>query len=595
MVMFMAAGNATDDAEAKGRAVSCKGTKVAVTVGKKTTCQPIAKAIPRPRAIDPRLAFIEEAVKRAPAKGKKARKSGFRPNKRAQKKILKALPKALALLDRKAKGRAASSGLDPGPAIASSCAANGPAEGVGSVAGIGVAAAGTNGGQMTVPAGGQTYRVRYASCGGQGSLYVPECPNADGSVSASSGVQKFEVTEETLEGDRVVSRRNTNIDSQVKTTGRVASDAKLDWIVVDASEEVFIVATGGVVQRGRTEREVRVDMRSGLYDPSQTKVKITPDATVKDGEESFASEAEEAIKAYRVGENGGTFLRDDGWATFNRKRGGYCAEPVFNPDSNTIKLKKGDKKQIGLYAKARADGGRASGARWTLLNPSNADFTPGTSQDVSPTIQYAVFKSPQGSQVKVTVKFTSTAGVGEKTWTQAIEPSNGSQRLSGEFGGEYKYSVIGGLTEQTWHGTMTLEGSPRDGFELVSGSITVEASGADASQLSGCQQEAEFTEDVLGAGLFVTTSKGGEVPVEPPYEYLLNMFTASHALIIHRVSCDQTSKEEGFEGTEYPISPHYELFVEGHVSADGIDFSGTENRSGGGTTDVQYWSLHGTE
>ena len=103
LVLVMAAGSAPADAGANGKAVSCTGTKVAVTVGKKTTCQALAKAIPKPQAIDPRLALIEEAVKRRPAKGKKARKSGFRPNKREQKKILKVLPKALALLDRKAK------------------------------------------------------------------------------------------------------------------------------------------------------------------------------------------------------------------------------------------------------------------------------------------------------------------------------------------------------------------------------------------------------------------------------------------------------------------------------------------------------------
>ena len=60
-----------------------------------------------------------------------------------------------------------------------------------------------------------------------------------------------------------MSRRNTNIDSQVKTTGKVAFDAKLDWITFDASQQFYIVASGGIVQRGRTEREVRVDMRSG--------------------------------------------------------------------------------------------------------------------------------------------------------------------------------------------------------------------------------------------------------------------------------------------------------------------------------------------
>ena len=340
--------------------------------------------------------------------------------------------------------------------------------------------------------------------------------------------------------------------------------------------------------RGGVTRKVRDQMPAGAYDPSQASARFFGDPIAPDsGADSFASTAAAAITSYRTAEAR--------WSTFN-PGGPYCAEPVFNPDSNTIKLKKGDKKQIGLYAKARADGGRATGARWTLSNPLNADFTPGTSQDASPTIQYAVIKSPQGSQVKVTVKFTSTAGVGEKTWTQPIEPSNGIHHLSGEFGGEYKYPVTGGLTEQTWHGTIALDGDLSTGiFELVSGSITVEASGADASQLSGCQQEAEFTEDLLGAGLFVTTQEPGKVPEEPPYEYLLNAITPSHSLTIRRVACDEYSKEKGLEGTEYPITPRYELFVEGQVSADGIDFSGTVDKSAGSTTDVQYWNLHGTE
>ncbi len=591
----MVAGNATDDAEAKGRAVSCKGTKVAVTVGKKRSCQPFAKLFPRPQGTDIRLAYLQQALKFDPAtalRGKKRRRartlqSGFgAAGKRAQKKLLKLLPKALGFIDRKGGG-ARSSSFPAGPALASAGCQPGPAGPTGHTGGASIGALGDNGGYIDAPVGGGIrVRITFVSCGGVTHFNVPGCPSASGSVDAS-GSGEFRATTEVWDGSQLVSRNSTVFEEKAKAHGEVGADAKLSSIDVEHTQEVFIVASGGIVIRGGVTRKVRIQMPAAAYDPSQASARFFGDPIAPDsGADSFASTAAAAIAAYRTAEAR--------WSTFN-PGGPYCAEPIFSPDSNAVKLKKGDKKQIGIYAKSRADGGRASGARWTLLNPLNADFSPGTSQDASPTIQYAVSKSPQGSQVKVTVKFTSTAGVGEKTWTQPIEQSNGIHHLTGEFGGEFKYPVIAGLTEQTWHGTIALEGSLKDGFELTSGSITVEASGADASQLSGCQQEAKFTEDLLGAGLFLVTTAPGEVPEAPPYEYLLNAITESHALIIRRVACDKTSQEEGLEGTEYPITPRYELFVEGQVSADGIDFSGTQDDSAGETTDVQYWDLHGTE
>ena len=104
-------GHASD--LAKASAGTCKGGKVPVTVGKKTTCKPLAKAIPKPKAIDPRLAYLQQVLKFDPAKavqGKKRKRartlqSGFgAAGKRAQKKLLKVLPKALAFIDRKGGG-----------------------------------------------------------------------------------------------------------------------------------------------------------------------------------------------------------------------------------------------------------------------------------------------------------------------------------------------------------------------------------------------------------------------------------------------------------------------------------------------------------
>ena len=106
---------------AKRKTPSCRGTKVPVTVGKEKTCQPLAKVFPKPKAIDIRLAYLEQALRFDPAKTvpTKRRKrvrtlqSGFgAAGKRAQKKLLKLAPKLLAFIDR--KGGARSSSFGPG-------------------------------------------------------------------------------------------------------------------------------------------------------------------------------------------------------------------------------------------------------------------------------------------------------------------------------------------------------------------------------------------------------------------------------------------------------------------------------------------------
>ena len=166
-------------------------------------------------------------------------------------------------------------------------------------------------------------------------------------------------------------------------------------------------------------------MPSGKYDPATASARFFGDPLKPDtGAESFANTANAAISSYRSAEGN--------WSSFDHQP--YCAEPVFSPDSNAIKVKRGDQKQLTVYARASSDSGRATEAKWSLLAPLNADFSPTTSQDQSPTIQYTVSKSPAGDQVRVTVKVTSTAGVGEKAWTEPIESSG--FEIEGSFGGE---------------------------------------------------------------------------------------------------------------------------------------------------------------
>jgi hypothetical protein len=567
---------------------------VAVTVGKKTTCKPLAKAIPKPQAIDPRLGYLQEALKFDVSKlgGRKAKhtrtlQSGFGgAGRRAQKKLLRILPKGLAMLDRLRHAGAGSSALEPGPAVASRGCGVGAAGPQGHTGGGTIGTLGDRGGFIeSPPINGLTVRVTFVSCGWVDTFIVPSCPKSDGSVDAS-GSGDFQATIEVREGDRVVSRNSSFFEDEAKAHGQVGPDAKLRSIDLEHSQSVLIVASGGVVVRGGVVRKVRIEMPAGSYDSAGAQVRFTGDSLAADfGASAFSRTADGAIKSFRQAETG--------WSSFGRST---CAEPVFSPGANTLKLKKGDQKQLGVHARARAEGGTATGAIWSLSAPTNADFAPMSSQDASPNVQYTVSKSPQGKQVTVTVKFTSTAGVGEGTWTQPIESSGEIHHLSGEFGGEYKGvpKPPYGRTEQVWNGTISLAGNLKEGFELVSGSITVEVSGLDGTNLTLCQQEGTGTIDLLGAGLNLTTAGGGAVPEEPPYNYLLIDVTPSDPVVVHRFACHEKEQEEGYEGSEGQVVPNTFFFVE-DVSSDGIDFSGTEDESTGGYTYVVHWSLHGSE
>jgi hypothetical protein len=96
-----------------------------------------------------------------------------------------------------------------------------------------------------------------------------------------------------------------------------------------------------------------------------------------------------------------------------------------------------------MYAKAR-DGGRATGARWTLVSPTNATFSPTSARAASPQVTYRVAGSPRGNRVQVTAKFTSTAGVGKDPWTQPLEAL--PTRFQGSFSGQNQVAATNSFT-----------------------------------------------------------------------------------------------------------------------------------------------------
>ena len=592
-LLMLAIGGAPSDAAEKSRKVTCKGATVPVTVGKRTTCKPLGKAIPKPKRIDLRLAHLQEALKFDPAKAVQGRKrkrartlqSGFgTAGKRAQKKLLKVLPKALSFIDRRgSKGR--SSLLAPGLASASAGCQAGPAGETTQLGGATVGLLGGNGAYIDAPAGGGLrVRVTFFSCGGVTSFRIPECPTANGSVDAR-GSGEFHATIEVRDGDQLLSRQSSTFEEKAKVHGEVGADAKLKFIEVEHTQEAFIVASGGIVIRGGVTRRVRIEMPGGSYDPARASVRFFGDGISSDtGADAFASTAEAAIRSYKNAE--------PRWSTFSPP---YCAEPVFTPESNTLKLRKGEQKQLGIYARARQDGGRASAARWTLLGQENAEFSPATSEDPAPNISYTVTNAPKGGQVKVTVKFTSTAGVGEKSWTQPTEP--GINHLSGTF--TRREEEGGSIFE--WTGKVEFDRSTEafmggsDGqYKLAPANFTLTASGSafyfspgmSSCSMSGSAQFALSPED---SGFFVLP----RLAETDPYKYVFTIQPGAgemtYPIAITCPNPEDNTTTEWFAG--FTASP-----LELQDSADGIDFTGSETvEEPFSPTITLEWSFHGTE
>jgi hypothetical protein len=578
-------------AAAKGKRTSCKGTQVAVKAGKRTTCRPFAKVFPQPRDLDLRLSYLRQTLEIDPAKlagGKKKKKRIRPPERRLRKKVERVLPKALAFFDRKRGAAASSSSPLGGAAFASANCGTGQAGARGSIGGSSsVGLLGDNGMFIETEALGLTIRLSFVSCGGVGSFSVPPCPKSTGSVDAQ-GSGDFRVTIEIWEGSRLVKRNTTSWEDKADVHGEVGPDAKLKFIKVTHQQEMFIVATGGIVVRGGLKREIRIEMPGGQYDPASAKVTPFGDSVTADfGADAFAKTAAAALGSYRSAEAG--------WSTFGR---GNCAEPVFAPAANAEKLRRGDQKQVSVYARARADGGRATEARWSLLAPLNAEFSPVSSQDAAPTIAYTVAKTPAGNQVRVTARVTSTAGVGERSWTQPIDSSVG--QIEGSFGGEMSAeTALEEPSVQQWTGVVKFSrlvagegGGPNGLYSVVSGNVAIDLSGIESSSITGCHQSGSAQGPVSGSMNVTGTGPDNG----PPYEYGITLsmpFVPVHAFRV--APCPKAAQDEGYEGTEFDATPAWKLSVSGQESGDGAAFGGTEDESFGGLTYIQNWNLHATE
>jgi hypothetical protein len=586
--------------DADGKKVRCKGTKVAVKVGRKTTCRPFAKLFPKPKDVDLRLAHLRQVLSFDPAKAvrgmkrKRARtlQSGFgAAGKRAQRKLLKVLPKALALIDRRKRG-ARLSLLGPGPALASKACQYEEPTPVGHTGGASVGAFGDNGGYVDAPAGGgMRVRLTFLSCGGVTAFNVPECPTADGSVDAS-GTGQFRATIEVFDGNQLVSRNSSVFEEKAKVEGEVGADAKLKHIDVEHTEEVFIVASGGIVIRGGVIRKVRIKMPGGQFDPASANVRFYGDPiSGNSGADSFASTARAAIARYQE--------REPRWSSYDRKP--FCAQAVFNPESNTLKLKKGNSKTVSVHAKAQNGGGQATKAKWTFLNQVNADFTPGSSETAAPTVSYTV-KSSSPNYIEVTAKFTSTAGVGEDKWRQPVEPS-AINKIVGTFSGRSVLHVMQGDSVAEWSGNVTFErftpavlGGPSGLYKFKSGFISVSFSGNGAMTFSAplCSQSGSEQLAFSEIGTNFTVLGTGPEQIEP-YEYSFAISSDNEPIPmvdIELKSCAEASKE--LEGEKFKFPAAFGM-TNGGTSTDGLTYAGSDSNLVSGSGTIENWSFTGSE
>ena len=400
----------------------------------------------------------------------------------------------------------------------------------------------------------------------------------------------FPATTEIWQGNQLNSRNSTVFEDKAKVNGEVGTDAKLKFVEVEHSQAVLIVASGGIVIRSEVTRKVRIDMPGGKYDPDS--------ATVRYSETAWRRLGSQRLRQHR---RGGDQELPRSRAPLEHLRPPVLREPVFAPETDTLKLKKGDKKQLSIYAKAK-DGGRATGARWTLLNPSNADFSPTASQDPAPTVSYTVSNTPRGGEVKVTVKFTSTAGVGENTWTQQTEQES-INHLSGNFSGEISISTSAGPSVHSWSGGATLDrttpdviGGPNGAYSLSAGSVTYHLSGIEGL-ISACHWSGTAVIGLPhpGGGSGSATVFGTPPEFMAPYEYSIQVITPpppAAEIEFTRSNCPEGADE--LEDTKEKIPFLVEFDTGLQQSEDGIHFAGSTEKKEGGVTLKQSWVFEGT-
>jgi hypothetical protein len=210
-------------------------------------------------------------------------------------------------------------------------------------------------------------------------------------------------------------------------------------------------------------------------------------------------------------------------------------------------------------------------------------------------LSYTVSNAPKGPKVRVTAKFTSTAGVGQKSWTQPIDQDS-INKISGTFTWRTEFfgsifEAAGDATFERW--TPAIFGGADGGYKLVSGLYTFTASGK-ASQLATnlCSMK--------GSGQFAL-AKGNEFavfnftsPGSPPYEYTFGVASEGLPMIdIETYNCSEPAKKE-FEGKHFEYPAVFGLSTPGpYISQDGITYADSFEHEEAGGKYIATWNFEG--
>lgn len=634
LFLVPAASTAASPSPADGPALAkkkpkkkCKKNRVRVKAAGRTRCLPVGRALPKPKAIDPRLAIVRAgltpAIGRVPDPKNKVPPPAEKLYRQFDPQALKGMEKAVAM----AIPRLDALALKRRPlarAQASEESGNSFSTTIGGVKidgrlSIAIDAVGQLVGTAEITqtrdqGGGKTISVTtrmpirlshqgFETKGGS-------CPTADGKVDAVDSVGITVQTEFRSDNGKTLDEYFIYevADESDPLQGIVGDDAKLDTLEIKSIEDVTEKAGGsifgGSIVHGSIVRNTVVDMRTGAYDPHVTLVNVgvtlagvlnvlsplirsqVAERLKIAADKGFAATVKYEIDRFRE--------LEATWREPNR-----CARLEFGKANESLTLAAGEGGEESVRLDATR-GGSPPRADWTLSAQENGEFSFASHSSNPTNFSYRATKTGKGVKVKATVRAVSKAGIAEQSWVQKTRPEDGIQTIEGSFGGELTgATVTGPPSTQKWSGVVSLhrltppDGGPSSGlFVVTSGNVSVDLSGTESSGATGCLQSGSAQAPISGGTM--TVSGPGE---GVPYQYEIQLTMPFLVVKATRHTCPKAAQEAGYEGTEFDATPAWKLTVSGQESGDGLGFTGSVKESFGAPPFLSWieesWNLHG--
>jgi hypothetical protein len=613
----------------KPKKKKCKKNKVRVKIAGRIRCLPLKAALPKPKAVDPRLAIVKEGltpeIGHIPDPKNKIPPPAESLYRKFDPQALKGMEKAVGIainrLDHLGEARARTSNS----AHVSAESGNSFSTTIGGVkidARLTIAIDATQ--QLVGTAeftetrdqgGGRTVSVRTqmpirldhmgfeAKNGG--------CPSADGKVDATDSVGIAIQTEFRSNNGKQLDEYFIYevADETDPLQGTVGDDAKLEELEIKGIEEITEKAGGSVfggsIVNGSIVRNTVVNMRTGAYEPHVTVVSVgvvlsgilrifTP--LVRPQVAERLKRAADAGFAATVDFEMGKFRElEERWNTPNK-----CAKLAFGKANESLTLSLGESGDETVRVDA-VRGGSPAKADWTVTRQENGELSLASHSDNPTKFHYKATKAGKAVKLKGTLKAVSKAGVAEESWVQKTE-SKAIEHIEGTFGGELSGATsLGVPSVQKWSGTAKFDRlTPPEGggaggtFLLTAGNVSIDLSGIEQSGITGCHQSGS-AQAPISSGSMTVTGTGPEMTA--PYDYEVHLFLPFMSIKATRHTCPKAAQDEGYEGTQFETGPVWKLDVKGQESADGLSFVGSLKEAFGSppfvSTFEENWTLHG--